>query len=96
MQQAVATELPRARSVTAAAATTPTDNRPSQNAQDYSRVVIFDAKNNEVIYRLVDVRSLQVVRQLPEEGVLRLRAYTRAILDGERPIQAKIDINLIA
>ena len=73
---AVATELAPAQAVTAARAASNTQ------AIDDSRVreIVLDPHSREVIYRVVDVRSRRVVRQVPEEAMLRLRAYTRATL----------------
>ena len=76
-RKAVATELAPAQTVTAAssAASTP--------ATDDSRVrqIILDPHSREVIYRAVDVRSRRVIRRVPEEARLRLRAYARAARD---------------
>lgn len=53
------------------------------------REIVLDPHSREVIYRIVDVRSQRVVRQIPEEAMLRLRAYTRAALD--KSSQAGLD-----
>jgi uncharacterized FlaG/YvyC family protein len=37
---------------------------------------------------VLDVSSGQVVRQVPDEAMLRLRAYTRAVADGLSPNEA--------
>jgi hypothetical protein len=83
---AVATELAPAQAVTAANGTSNTQ------ATDDSRVrqIILDPHSREVIYRVVDVRSRRVVRQVPEEAMLRLRAYTRASL-GKRNSDGSFD-----
>jgi flagellar protein FlaG len=88
VQQAVATELPAAKSVTAPAAAAASKN-PPQNARDLSRQIILDAESREVIFRVMDARSRQVIWQVPEEALLRMRAYTRALFDGRSPIQAR-------
>jgi hypothetical protein len=76
-RKAVATELAPAQTVTAAS------NATATPAIDDSRVrqIILDPHSREVIYRAVDVRARRVVRQVPEEAMRRLRAYTRAALD---------------
>lgn len=83
---AVATELARAKAVTAAnrAATT--------QATDDSRVreIVLDPHSREVIYRVIDARTRRVVRQVPEEAMLRLRAYARATL-AERDEDGAVD-----
>ena len=73
---AVATELAPAQAVTAA------NNPSTTQAADDSRMrqIILDPHSREVIYRVVDVRSRRVIRQVPEEAMLRLRAYARATL----------------
>ena len=76
IRNAVATDLAPSRTVTAAtdaARTVPAD--PSR-----TREIVLDPHSREVIYRVVDVRSGRIVRQVPEEAMLRLRAYTRALL----------------
>jgi hypothetical protein len=50
--------------------------------------VIFDTQSREVIYRMVDVNSQRVVTQFPDNALLRLRAYSRAIENGESVIVA--------
>ena len=37
----------------------------------------------DLIFRVVDVRSRQVVRQVPDEALLRMRAYSRALAQGK-------------
>ncbi len=44
----------------------------------FSRETVFDKDAGELIFRVVDTRSDRVVRQMPEQAMLRLRAYTRA------------------
>jgi len=46
-----------------------------------ARETIFDKAAGELIFRVVDTRSDRVVRQIPEQAMLRLRAYTRALDD---------------
>jgi uncharacterized FlaG/YvyC family protein len=50
--------------------------------------VIFDTQSREVIYRMIDVNSQRVVTQFPDNALLRLRAYSRAIENGESVIVA--------
>lgn len=61
-----------------------------------TRDVIIDAQSREVIYRVLDARSRQVVRQVPDEALLRMRAYTRALAQGQSPQQAFSKADLIA
>lgn len=40
----------------------------------------IDWQTNELVYRVIDSRNGQVVRQSPEEALLRLRAYAKQVL----------------
>ncbi len=84
VRDAVPTSLAPAQSVTAA-------SKPLEvRAEDTSHVrkIILDAQSREVIYQVLDESSGRVVRQIPEEATLRLRAYIRAIADGASPNEA--------
>lgn len=92
---AAPTELPVIKTVSPAANSAALRNdRPLTNAT--TRDVVIDAQSREVIYRVLDARSRQVVRQVPEEALLRMRAYTRAIADGKSVQQAYSEADLIA
>jgi hypothetical protein len=91
-QRAVATELPPSQSVTAgdAAARAGIDsntlNVSLPNAASVSNQVIIDRDAASIVYQVVDNRTSQVVRQFPEEAVLRRRAYFHALeLAKEKP-----------
>jgi flagellar protein FlaG len=90
VREAVATQLTAARSVTATsdAAASRNDATRAALAPSQTREVILDPHSREVIFRVVDVRSGRVVRQVPDEALLRLRAYTRAMSDGKSPHEA--------
>ncbi len=76
-RSAAPTELAPAKTVTPASDSEPTPATDDQRA----RKIILDPHSREVIYRVVDVRSGRVVRQVPEEAMLRLKAYARETLD---------------
>ena len=60
-----------------------------RSAQDSNvRKIILDAHSREVIYQVLNADSGRVVRQVPDEAMLRLRAYTRAIAQGATPNEA--------
>lgn len=86
----VRTELAPSQSVSAATASSaPRNDMPSiGNRTDVAREVIVDPAVREVIYRVVDVSSGRVVRQVPDEALLRLRAYARALANGKSPNEA--------
>jgi uncharacterized FlaG/YvyC family protein len=43
---------------------------------------------------VVDVRSRQVVRQIPEQALLRMRAYTHALESGKSTTEALTQADL--
>jgi hypothetical protein len=92
---AAPTELPVAKTVSPAA-----DSVALRNDQfltnPTTRDVVIDPASREVIYRVLDARSRQVVRQVPDEALLRMRAYTRALAQGQSPQQAFSKADLIA
>src|ERR1700704_629852 len=80
---AVATELPASQSVVApdAGARTSDSNavRVSISNASVSNQVVIDRDARSVVYQVVDNRTSQVVKQFPEEAVLRRRAYFHAL-----------------
>jgi len=77
LRNAVSTTLPSAQAVTAAADSARTAGYDSSRSQNLSREVILDPQTREVIFRVIDVRSGQVERQVPDAALMRLRAYLR-------------------
>ena len=76
---AVATELPAHQSVAAAEAA-PRVRHDTQSAGDnLSHQVILDRDAGSIVYQVVDNRTSLVVRQFPDQGFLRRRAYARAL-----------------
>jgi uncharacterized FlaG/YvyC family protein len=43
---------------------------------------------------VIDTRSRQVVRQFPDEAMLRIHAYARALADGKAITEALMAANL--
>src|SRR5262249_18432169 len=84
--QGVATDLAPAKAVTAAETALAAQNNPSSDI--YQRSVILDPTTQDLIFRVVDIRSRQVVRQIPDEALLRMRAYTKALAQGKGMIEA--------
>jgi uncharacterized FlaG/YvyC family protein len=77
---AVATELPQSQSVSAAdaSARASTDSaavRISISNPSVSNQVVIDRDARSVVYQVIDTKTSQVVKQFPEEAVLRRRAY---------------------
>jgi uncharacterized FlaG/YvyC family protein len=81
--QAVATELSPDKSVTAVENAQPGQNNTSSPADNTQRTVVLDPATQDLIFRVIDVRSRTVVRQVPEEALLRMRAYSRALAQGK-------------
>src|ERR1043165_2549431 len=90
VRQAVATDLAPAQSVTAStnADAARHDAKPAQDNDSNVRKIILDAHSREVIFQVVNAQSGRVVRQIPDEAMLRLRAYTRALAQGQTPNEA--------
>ena len=78
-QHAVATELPASQSVAAVdSARASTDSAPvrvSISSASVSNQVVIDRDARAVVYQVIDTKTSQVVKQFPEEAVLRRRAY---------------------
>src|SRR5262245_47630181 len=78
-EQAVQTELPPSKTVTA------TDPGPAVRidsnvvSRSVSNQVVIDRDAASLVYQVVDNRTSQVVKQFPEEAVLRRRAYFRTL-----------------
>jgi hypothetical protein len=89
------TQLARAKSVTAsknAAASAPHDGgrdavRPTYGQPQTRPDIIIDAQSREVIYRVIDIRSGRVERQVPDEALLRMKAYARALENGRNRVE---------
>jgi flagellar protein FlaG len=91
VRDAVPTNLAPSQTVTAATKTNEArqDALQSDSADpSYVRKIVLDAHSREVIYQVLDVQSRRVVRQIPDEALLRLRAYNRALASGAAPNQA--------
>ena len=85
-QKAVATELPASQSVTAPEPTVrvtidqnAVNASLSNQAASVKNQVIIDRDARAVVYQVVDNRTNLVIRQFPEEAVLRRRAYFHAL-----------------
>jgi hypothetical protein len=73
--RAIATQLPAPQSVTAAdAGVRPRLNSDSADAS-VSHQVVIDRAAASIVYQVIDEKTSLVVRQFPDEAVLRRRAY---------------------
>ena len=76
--EAVATELPARQSVAAADASARARNDTQGPGGATTNHVILDRDAGSIVYQVVDNRTSLVVKQFPDQGVLRRRAYARA------------------
>ena len=90
-EKAVATELPARQSVTASDAGASARYEANVANSSVSNQVIIDRAAASIVYRVVDNRTSLVVRQFPEEAVLRRRAYFRAVdLTKDAPARLRV------
>ena len=87
--QAVATELPAAKAVTAVSPAAPALGL----SDPYEYQVLVDPATHDVIYRTVDERSRQVVRQVPDQALLRMRAYARSLTQDTSTPAAHMEVH---
>jgi hypothetical protein len=93
------TELPPEQTVSPAPDPTPTGNGPQPGGSSSDNVtssITIDPQSREVIYRVIDSRTKQVIQQVPDEALLRNRAYSQAIANGATPFQAQTQADLEA
>jgi hypothetical protein len=89
-QNAVATELPASQSIAAADASARVSINSNAVNASVSNQVIIDRDAASIVYQVVDNRTSQVVRQFPEEAVLRRRAYFHTLdLTKEAPTRLR-------
>jgi hypothetical protein len=77
--RAVATELPPSRSVTAVDANVRARVNADVASASLSNQVVIDRAAASIVYQVVDSRTSLVVKQFPDEAILRRRAYFRAL-----------------
>ena len=83
------TELPEAKAVNPSPEATPTrtDVRQTgdQSASYITRGFVIDPQSREVIYRVMDTRTRQVLWQVPDQALLSARAYAQTLNGGSAP-----------
>lgn len=80
--EAVQTQLPPSQSVTAPDSTVKPRNDSGARNDTLSRQISIDRAADQVVYKLIDSRTSLVIRQFPDEALLRSRAYARALDDA--------------
>src|SRR5262249_60214871 len=78
-KQAVKTELPASSTVTAADAGVAVRYDSNVVSRSLSNQVTIDREAAAIVYQVVDDRTSEVIKQFPEEAVLRRRAYFRSL-----------------
>jgi uncharacterized FlaG/YvyC family protein len=71
--------LPPNQTVTAAEASGTVRNDPQSAGDGVSRQAYVDSDAASIVYQVVDNRTSLVVKQFPDEAMLRRRAYFRAL-----------------
>ena len=89
--EAVATELPAHQSVAAADASPRVRNDTQSAGGNTSNKVILDRDAASVVYQVVDNRTSLVVKQFPDQAVLRRRAYSRALEQAREDVARATD-----
>ncbi len=88
---AVRTELPAPKTPTPPDASVAVSGNP-QPSDDRSRDIVIDRAAAQIVYRVVDNRTSQVVSQYPDEARLRARAYLRSLDEAKlQKAQMKLD-----
>ncbi|WP_293863746.1 flagellar protein FlaG [uncultured Alsobacter sp.] len=93
VREAVTTELSPAKTVTATAPTEAASveiSRAARALQDSSteevrKQTTKDQDTNALVFRKTDTRTGEVVQQIPDEAILRLRAYIAAAQAKTKP-----------
>ena len=88
-QTATPTDLPEAKAVNPPPDSTPAQNQapaPHTSGATYiTHNFVIDPQSREVIYRVMDMRTRQVLWQVPDAALLRSRAYAQAPRNGSAP-----------
>ena len=89
-KQAVQTELPASATVTAADAGPAVRFDSNVVSRSMSNQVVIDREAASIVYQVIDNRTSEVVKQFPDEAVLRRRAYFRSLeLAKEAPTRLR-------
>lgn len=68
--------------------------KASAESREVEREVEYDKKSEEFVFKKIDVQSGDVVQQVPEEAVLRMRAAIQAwdSVTGSRTDAGRVDV----
>jgi hypothetical protein len=87
---AAPTELPAAQTVTPATASLALRHDPALSDSGTTHEVILDPETREIVYRILDANSREVLHQVPDQALLRMHAYTRALENGQSVAEAMV------
>ena len=94
VQTVAPTELPEGKAVNPLADSTPTQNNTPHPQAATSTIItrgfVIDPQSREVIYRVLDTRTRQVLWQVPDAALLRSRAYAQALKEGSTQAASKV------
>jgi uncharacterized FlaG/YvyC family protein len=79
VDRAVATQLPPRQSVTAVNANVRARVDANVTNASLSNQVVIDRAAGSIVYQVIDSRTSLVVKQFPDEAILRRRAYFRTL-----------------
>ena len=90
---AAPTELPGLKTVSPVATSLPPRNEPRRAhvaPQGTTHDAIIDPQTREVVFRILDANTRQILHQIPDRALLRAQAYARAqiaqaLADGKNP-----------
>ena len=93
---AAPTELPAPKAVSPVVNPAPARNESRRSdlvTYQTTHDAIIDPETREIVYRVLDAHTRQVLHQVPDQALLRMQAYTRAeaaraLADGQNPITA--------
>jgi hypothetical protein len=72
----------------------PTQHQAKQAVDPTTRMVLLDPETREVIFRVIDSRTRTVLRQVPDEALMRMRAYNKAVEEGKTPTDVMVHADL--
>lgn len=72
------------------------DRAPAPDpASEVSRNVTIDAKTQEVVFQAINSRSGEIIRQVPDKALLRIRAYSREQREAEAEAESERHVSRI-
>ena len=97
---AVKTELPAQATVQQTAAPAgPTDAKSGPEpdpTSEVSRDITIDASTQELVFKTINDRSGEIVQQVPDKALLRIRAYSREQREAEAEAESERHLSRIA